>query len=852
MLVFVADTSSTNGISKTIDNPPNTRVKNDFVPVSTVFTSLNDYVNAGKDIDSSEPEQNHTKLPKSKIHHKFTNPNYAYADNDGYSTSDSEELCEEMVRRRSAAMEESNDVPNNLTYSDTSTNSSSTGTTTTSGPESLSQSNSDNEPIKEREQSDTQDREKLLESDKQAIEKDSVDVQQQTTTVPENLSYGSCPVPQDPMSLSNTFSNDVINLEGMSSISSMVEITSNYKKLKSDCKDDSGGTINDKLEKDVASLTSDFLAGGLDFDEAKSVADTQKTDKKPIGFESTMDDVSDTELESYLQELEDEAQETTEEEKQPEVEILDEGNLEQSGIVEKEDDGDNVSKASTIEFNEMRAKEQMHEFNATNHEIMEQEPIEYENKPIEAVEEVQKPHIEPTMFQSLDSLHYADSATTERGTMEMVTDESLDERNSLEEPIFEEVVIRPKVNQELVSLGMENEIGTSDTNQESLVEVVSNEVHEEIAVKESEDVAPETQESASKASRPNSLDIQNVTSPVEGELAENLNNQPSSPGHTPPPTAASRIPQENDTGMTSSSSEDFSTPPSSSLANPNESTSSNQADLIAGQLGKVAPYWVPDNMTNNCMQCDTKFSLIKRRHHCRSCGQLLCSACCCMKAKLEYMEEQEARICIQCDHILSLRDAEIPNVASAGANAARQPNPNNPMEYCSVIPPHQQVSTSSATPISVMVPVGVLKREGQSRNNRKDRNVIFSDGIRPGCDLTELDNNWDAKVNDNSGSKRGKNRVQTPPGTNLHEKQFKINIKLPPMDPDNKSYIPKKENALPPIYTQTKTEYKFTDVTNDAALITRLHTETLRFAVQRNFYVLLKIVKCKCPSFDSL
>lgn len=448
---------------------------------------------------------------------------------------------------------------------------------------------------------------------------------------------------------------------------------------------------------------------------------------------------------------------------------------------------------------------------------------------------MQKPDVEPAMFQSLDSLRFADSATTEQKTTEMATDESLEEPNSVEEPIFEEVVIRPKISQEQLSVGMKNEVEMSIDPKEG----------EEILENEKET----SQESSSKASRPNSLDIQNVTSPVEGELAENLNNeatnQPSSPGHTPPPTAISRIPQENDTGMTSSSSEDFSTPPSSSLANPMETSSSNGADLIAGQLGKVAPYWVPDNMTNNCMQCDTKFSLIKRRHHCRSCGQLLCSACCCMKAKLEYMEDQEARICIQCDHILSLQDTELPNVVSSDANAARQPNPNNPMEYCSVIPPHQQVSSSAATPISVMVPVGVLKREGQSRSNRKDRNVIFSDGIRPGCDLTELDNNWDAKNNESGGSKRGKNRVQTPPGTNLHEKQFKINIKLPPMDPDNKSYIPKKENALPPIYTQTKTEYKFTDVTNDAALITRLHTETLRFAVQRNFYVLLKIVKRK-------
>lgn len=89
---------------------------------------------------------------------------------------------------------------------------------------------------------------------------------------------------------------------------------------------------------------------------------------------------------------------------------------------------------------------------------------------------------------------------------------------------------------------------------------------------------------------------------------------------------------------------------------------------------------------------------------------------------------------------------------------ARSPNPNNPMEYCSVIPPHQQVNQqSTAAPISVMVPVGVLKREGvPSKSQRKEKNVMFSDGIRPGCDLTDLDNSWDARPNSRNGENASK------------------------------------------------------------------------------------------------
>lgn len=37
-------------------------------------------------------------------------------------------------------------------------------------------------------------------------------------------------------------------------------------------------------------------------------------------------------------------------------------------------------------------------------------------------------------------------------------------------------------------------------------------------------------------------------------------------------------------------------------------------------LGKQAPLWIPDEEALSCLHCDAKFTLIKRRHHCRACG----------------------------------------------------------------------------------------------------------------------------------------------------------------------------------------------------------------------------------------
>ena len=83
------------------------------------------------------------------------------------------------------------------------------------------------------------------------------------------------------------------------------------------------------------------------------------------------------------------------------------------------------------------------------------------------------------------------------------------------------------------------------------------------------------------------------------------------------------------------------------------------------------------------------------------------------------MEGKEGRVCKPCKNILErLMKAEEESASQEMPNNAR-PNPANPMEYCSTIPPHQQVAASggaTATPPSVMVPVGVLKRPDASNS----------------------------------------------------------------------------------------------------------------------------------------
>ncbi|KAF7258507.1 hypothetical protein EG68_03749 [Paragonimus skrjabini miyazakii] len=53
-------------------------------------------------------------------------------------------------------------------------------------------------------------------------------------------------------------------------------------------------------------------------------------------------------------------------------------------------------------------------------------------------------------------------------------------------------------------------------------------------------------------------------------------------------------------------------------------------------IGLREPVWAPDNAFSACMICAISFTLIRRRHHCRACGRLLCATCCNRRIRLPF------------------------------------------------------------------------------------------------------------------------------------------------------------------------------------------------------------------------
>ncbi|XP_059373014.1 zinc finger FYVE domain-containing protein 21-like isoform X1 [Carassius carassius] len=70
------------------------------------------------------------------------------------------------------------------------------------------------------------------------------------------------------------------------------------------------------------------------------------------------------------------------------------------------------------------------------------------------------------------------------------------------------------------------------------------------------------------------------------------------------------------------------------------------------------PQWVPDKECPRCMQCDTKFDFITRKHHCRRCGRCFCDKCCSQKVALPRMcFVDPVRQCSECS-LISQKEME--------------------------------------------------------------------------------------------------------------------------------------------------------------------------------------------------
>lgn len=69
--------------------------------------------------------------------------------------------------------------------------------------------------------------------------------------------------------------------------------------------------------------------------------------------------------------------------------------------------------------------------------------------------------------------------------------------------------------------------------------------------------------------------------------------------------------------------------------------------------GELRSHWAPDSAIHNCVGCHKRFDQIRRKHHCRLCGQIFCEACCGQKLHFAPYKLDDGRGCNDCNLLLS-------------------------------------------------------------------------------------------------------------------------------------------------------------------------------------------------------
>jgi len=80
------------------------------------------------------------------------------------------------------------------------------------------------------------------------------------------------------------------------------------------------------------------------------------------------------------------------------------------------------------------------------------------------------------------------------------------------------------------------------------------------------------------------------------------------------------------------------------------------ANIVLRQL-KTQPRWVADTEVTHCESCKSEFSMTNRKHHCRHCCAIHCSACTMRKVPIpKFVIKGEVRVCDACFEALTWHD----------------------------------------------------------------------------------------------------------------------------------------------------------------------------------------------------
>ena len=99
------------------------------------------------------------------------------------------------------------------------------------------------------------------------------------------------------------------------------------------------------------------------------------------------------------------------------------------------------------------------------------------------------------------------------------------------------------------------------------------------------------------------------------------------------------------------------------------------------------PEWTDDSV-QQCERCSSNFTLIKRRHHCRKCGSIVCQACSLNQLLIPNSPYKEpVRVCVVCFVQTSSDPSGTNGKLSPKKKESLKPPPLSPMKVKTVNTP---------------------------------------------------------------------------------------------------------------------------------------------------------------------
>jgi hypothetical protein len=69
----------------------------------------------------------------------------------------------------------------------------------------------------------------------------------------------------------------------------------------------------------------------------------------------------------------------------------------------------------------------------------------------------------------------------------------------------------------------------------------------------------------------------------------------------------------------------------------------DSSSMSADELARRSRFWLPDDTASACLACQAEFGVVRRRHHCRGCGLLLCDECTQRRVAIPATDDAEPR-----------------------------------------------------------------------------------------------------------------------------------------------------------------------------------------------------------------